>query len=319
MIICLVAAGCSKSDRGPVAAPYTGPPIVVAFICGGENDPFWSAVQAGAEQATKELGSNIDLRWSPPPVADDVDSQMEVFKNAVEQKLDGVIISPSNSDALATVIRNAVNDGMGVVAIDRGLDGAKTAARVSSDHYQSGQIAADRIAESIGEQGNVILLRYQIGNDNMEQRAKGVLEGLRKYKNINIVSSDQRGGPDALTAETKVNELLLIFGEQLAGIVVVDQSNASGTLAALRSAELAGSVRLVAFDPNDDLVKGLDDDSCSGIVLQDPFEMGYLSVLTLVDSLSGKKVDPFVPSATYLMTLETQHELLEKMPEYLSE
>lgn len=316
LIAVLVLPGCSKSNRGPVAEPYTGPPLTLAVVAGESGDPFWGAVQSGANQAARELG-NVEIQWLPPTVQNDVDSQIETLNSAVDRKVDGVVLSPLPSDELATVIRNSVNDGLPVIAINRGLDGAKMAATVSTDHFKTGKIAAVALAESIDEQGDVIVLRYQVGNDNMEERARGVLAGLAEYKKIHVVSSDQRGGGDAASAEIKVDELLLIFGEHTDGIVAVEQSNAVGALHALREVELAGKVKLVAFGPDPELIEALADETCSAIALQDPFRMGYLSVLTLVDTISGKKVDPFIPSGSHLMTSENQGSLFKTMPEYV--
>ena len=176
-------------------------------------------------------------------------------------------------------------------------------------------MAAEAMARAIGEKGNVILLRYLAGSESTEQREEGFLEALQKYPDIKVVSSDQRGGDNTTSAKEKVDQLLQLHGKDLAGIFAVCEPNANGTLESLRNAGLDGKVKFIAFDPSDALIEGLEDGSCSGIVLQDPVEMGYRSVLTIVDSIKGKNAEAFISTGEYCATPENMGE--DRMKELL--
>ena len=141
----------------------------------------------------------------------------------------------------------------------------------------------------LANKGNVILLRYLAGSESTEQREEGFLDGLKDHPNITVVSSDQRGGDNATASKEKVDQLLQLYGDELAGIFAVCEPNANGTLESLRNAGLNKQVKLIAFDPSDALIEALEDGSCSGIVLQDPVQMGYQSVKTLVAAISGQE------------------------------
>ena len=67
-------------------------------------------------------------------------------------------------------------------------------------------------------------------------------------------------------------------------------------------------VKLIAFDPSDALIEALGDGSCSGIVLQDPVEMGYRGVMTIVASINGEKTEPYVSTGEYVATPENMSE-----------
>ncbi len=72
----------------------------------------------------------------------------------------------------------------------------------------------------------------------------------------------------------------------------------------MRNAGLNKQVKLIAFDPSDALIEALEDGSCSGIVLQDPVQMGYQSVKTLVAAIDGKKAEAFISTGEYVATPE---------------
>ena len=304
LLVCLFVVACSEGEGRKSAEPYTGKPLKLAVIPKGTSHEFWKSVRFGAEKAAKELG-NVEIVWRGPVVESDTGSQIEVVKNMITLHVDGIVLAPNQKGGLVDAVQESIDENIPVVIFDSGLEeGPPIAGYVATDNFKGGRVAAEAMAKAIGEKGNVILLRYLAGSESTEQRENGFLEGLSEYENIKVVSSDQRGGDNTTTAKEKVDQLLQLFGDDLAGIFAVCEPNANGTLEALRNAGLAGKVKFIAFDPSDALIEALKDGSCSGIVLQDPVEMGYRGVLTLVDHIKGKKTEPFTSTGEYLATPE---------------
>ena len=305
LITSLAVYGCSQSG---VAPRNTGKAVTLAVIPKGTSHEFWKSVHYGAEKAAKELG-NVEIIWRGPVEESDTGSQIEVVKTMITRQVDGIVLAPNQKGGLVDVVSDAIGEKIPVVIFDSGLDdGPKIASYVATDNFKGGQLAAEAMANAIGKKGNVILLRYLAGSESTEQRENGFLEGLKQYKNIKVVSSDQRGGEKSASAKEKVDQLLQLFGDDLAGIFAVCEPNANGTLEALRNAGLNKKVKFIAFDPSDALVEGLKDGSVSGIVLQDPVQMGYQSVLTMVDHINGKEVEPFVSTGEFVATPENMNE-----------
>jgi len=164
------------------------------------------------------------------------------------------------------------------------------------------------MAEAIGGEGNVILLRYMAGSESTEQREEGFLDEIKNYPDINVVSSDQRGGATTTTAKEKVDQLLQRHSDGLKAIFAVCESNANGALEALRSSGMNEKVTLIAFDPSDALIEGLKDGAVGGIVLQDPVEMGYQSVKTIVAAINGTEAEPYISTGEYVATPENMNQ-----------
>ena len=53
----------------------------------------------------------------------------------------------------------------------------------------------------------------------------------------------------------------------------------------------AGKVKFVGFDASANLVKALGDGLIDGLVVQDPMNMGYLGVKTVVAHIKGERVE----------------------------
>ncbi len=299
---CFSLPGCG-SGKKKVAA-YTGEPLTLAFISNAANDEFWQSLQAGADKVAGEL-TNIEIVWRGPSDLGSRASQSKVIAEIVELGVDGIVLAPAYENGVAQAVEAAIVQGVPVLVIDNGLDDVPNlTAHVGTDHYAAGKLAANEMANAIGDTGNVILLRHLVHNKSAQRREQGFIDGIDRYSKINLVSSDQRGGASGATARAKFNDLLLLFGGNLAGVCAVDGTNAIGTLEALRAADLEGQVKLVTFDPNETLVADLKNGSCSAIVMQDPFETGYQSVLTMVNSIQGKSIEDFDSTGEHSVTSE---------------
>jgi ribose transport system substrate-binding protein len=83
-----------------------------------------------------------------------------------------------------------------------------------------------------------------------------------------------------------------------------NESTTFGMLLALQKAGLAGKVKLVGFDSSEKLQRGLEDGHLSALVLQDPFNIGYVAVKTMVGHLRGEKVETRIDTGATLVTKE---------------
>ena len=107
------------------------------------------------------------------------------------------------------------------------------------------------------------------------------------------------------------------FGSQLQGVFTPNESSTAGMVLALRDAGLAGGkVKLVGFDASTPLQEAMRAGDLQGVVVQDPFNMGYLGVKTLVQSIKGENVEKRVATPIAMITPENMRE--SKMTELLN-
>ncbi|QDS92933.1 D-ribose-binding periplasmic protein precursor [Roseimaritima multifibrata] len=280
----------------------------IAVIPKGTSHEFWKSVHFGAQKAADEAG-NVEIIWRGPVVESDTGSQIETVKNMITMNVDGIVLAPNQKGGLVDAVEESIAEGIPVVIFDSGLDeGPEIISYVATDNYHGGKLAAQQMAKSINEKGNVILLRYLPGSESTEQREEGFLAGLEDFPEIKVVSSDQYAGESATTAKQMADQLLQQHGKDLAGIFAVCEPNANGTLEALRNAGLNGKVKLVAFDTSDALIEAMSDGSCSGVVLQDPIAMGYQAVKAILAELDGKPTEAVINTGEHVATPENMKE-----------
>ena len=278
----------------------------IALVPKGTTHQFWQSVHAGALKAATDLG-DVEILWKGPETEDDTSSQIAVVKNFITSRVDGICLAPNHSEALVDVVAESVAEQIPVVIFDSGLGaGADYVSYVATDNRRGGQMAGERLAESMGHQGKVILLRYKEGSESTEQREEGFLKAMAKEKGIEVLSSDQYAGTTTELAFAKATQLLNKYRDEVTGIFAVCEPNANGTLEALVQTGLAGKVKFVAFDPSDALIRGLGEKTVDGILLQNPYEMGRESVTAIVKKLRGESVEKVISTGEYVATADNQ-------------
>ncbi len=310
--VCLLGpvSGCQGPDdqnaAGGAAGEKSGT-LTIAVIPKGTTHIFWKSVHFGALQAAEEFDAEIE--WRGPARESDRDEQINVVQGFLNKQVDGICLAPLDADALVRPVAEAGRGNVPVVIFDSGLsDSDSYVSYVATDNFLGGQMAADTMATAVGEQGNVVVLRYNKGSESTYQREEGFLEAIAKYPEINVISSDQYAGTTTESAIDKAQQVFNKFGDKINGIFAVCEPNAEGVLQTLRDRKVAGKVSLVAFDSSETLRAGLQDGEVAAIVLQDPVQMGYLSVKTIVEHLRGEKVDSRVDTGVYVATPENRND-----------
>lgn len=303
----LAAVGCGPANNESIEAGRSGKgKLRIGVIPKGTSHQFWRSVHAGAEAAAKELG-NVEVIWKGPETEADTVGQISVVKNFVTNRVDGIVLAPNHSQALVDVVEEAKAEKIPVVIFDSGLaEGTEVTSYVATDNFRGGQLAAQTLAKAMDHKGGVILLRYKEGSESTEQREAGFLDAMKSETDIKMLASDQYAGTTTESALEAATNLLNKYRDEATGIFAVCEPNCNGTLEALVQTGMAGKVKFVAFDSSDSLIKGLSDKSVSGIVLQDPFEMGRRSVLSIVAHLRGEKVEAKINTGEYVATAENQ-------------
>jgi len=102
------------------------------------------------------------------------------------------------------------------------------------------------------------------------------------------------------TAKRTSENLLNRFAEQVQGIFTPNESSTAGMLLALQDINKAGKIAFVGFDNSITFVEEMKKKQLQGIVVQNPFNTGYLGVRTMVESLLGKPVEKRVDTGVTL-------------------
>jgi ribose transport system substrate-binding protein len=299
---CLTLTGCGGSR--------TTYKYRVAVIPKGLTHEFWQSIHRGAVRAGADLkaeqGLAVEVLWDGPRKENEALEQINLIDQKVAMGIQGLVLAPQDSKQMVAPVERAVAEGVKVVIIDSGLDKEALKEKpdlivkyVATNNFNGGRLAAEKLLARLAREGKtepkVVLFRYATGSESTEQREEGFLSYVKevneKKQTVTVVPGDYYAGPTVETAEKEAGPLLARLGaDGVDGIFAVNESSTSGMLNALRKQGLNGKVRLVGFDSSEPLLQAVRDKDVDGLVVQDPYRMGYLGVWILVQALEGYDV-----------------------------
>ena len=284
------ATSASADDGSAATSSCSGKKI--AFVVGAESDPFFKAMKVGATDETAKLGAS--LIWQGDPKEYSPATQIPVVDQVLAQQPDGLVLIPTDPDALQPSVAKAVAAGVVVANVDtRVTDLGQVLTFITGDNTDGGTKAADTIAAAIGYQDGgtykvVVGLTSETATTNVAR-----LEGFKsaiaeKYKGLEIVDvASAQSEPEV--ANTNVNNWLTKYPD-LNAIFAIDGTNGAGAAAALQAKGLAGKVVLVGYDASPDNVKLIKTGVFTALIAQDPATEARQAVDALCAKISGGDV-----------------------------
>ena len=289
-----------------------GRTLTIPVIPKGTSHEFWKSIHAGAIKAQQELAANgqkVNIIWKGPLREDDRTQQIQVVENFIARRVDGIVLAPLDNRALVAPVETAVQARIPVVIIDSALKSRAPVSYIATDNFKGGELGAAHLAKLLNGQGNVILLRYQVGSASTEEREAGFMSEIKKYPGIKVISSDQYAGATRDSAYQAAQNLLNRHGKDVQGVFAPCEPVTVGMLMALRDlGKAGGEVQFVGFDSGTQSVEALKRGDVQGLVVQNPMKMGYLGVMTIVDHLNRKKVPTKVDTGVQVVTRENMDE-----------
>lgn len=270
----LLAAGCSGTGQSSAAGAGGGSGSYgykfTVVTHGAAGDTFWDVVKKGAEKAGSDEGVTVTYRDSN----NDPTKQAQLIDAAVNEKVDGLVVSMANPDALKASIQKAIAAGIPVITINSGQDQSKAFGAIS--HVGQDETIAGRGAGAQFKAAGVthsLCVIQEAGNIGLEQRCQGFREGLGgQVDNIQVENSNPSGAQ--ATIKAKLQSDPSINGVLTLGPVI-------GSVA-IKAADEAGSqVKLATFDLNADVTQAIADGKMLFAVDQQQYTQGYLPIVML--------------------------------------
>jgi ribose transport system substrate-binding protein len=260
----------------------------IEFVAGMVGIPFYTTMECGARDAAKELG--VDLNWQGAPQWD-IALQMPILQAAIERSPDGMVLAPTDPDALISIVDDLVkNKKVPVVTVDGNLNQPVDVQNMRTDNLSAGGLAAEAMATAIGGEGTVLIVALTPGVVGNQQRADGFIKVLKdKYPKITVLPIEYPGSDQNKAAE--VVAAAIQAHPDLKGIYTTHSNAAVGTSSAVIGAGLGGKVKIIAYDADPQQVRDLKSGIYDGLVVQSPYLEGYDSVKLVTQILRGE-VDP---------------------------
>lgn len=259
----------------------------IGVALGDLGNPFYVAMQKGAQEQANKLGNEIEV--NAVSSAFDLNQQTNQIENFTAANTDLIILSAVDKKGIKPAIDRARNAGRVVIAVDSAVD-ADVDAMISSNNTQAGEIACKYISDRLKGQGNVVILNGT-QMDSIVQRVEGCMTSLSKYPGIKIVSKDQNAEGTRDGGLRVMTDLLTTFPKIDAVFATNDQSGVGADLAAKQAKRK--EFFIVGVDGSPDATKAMEDKNgvFFATAAQDPAGMAQKAVEVGNDVIQGKKLE----------------------------
>lgn len=277
----------AATEKPKVETPKTAEITVAGVVF--QEDQFMKLLTLGYQDAAKAAG----VKCLTGNTGNDQAKEAELINTYVGQKVSGLAIAPLNQDSSVAALKKADESGMKISVTNISLTNAPfIVGGYTSDNKNIGQVtgkaAAAFIKEKLGGKGKIAILQYksQLPQQSTD-RVNGFLEEVKKVNPDVQIVADQDAwlqdkavavAGDIITAHPDVN---IIYAANEGGTI--------GATMAVKNAGKASKVFTFGTDASDQLISMLKDKDniLQAITGQDPYNMGYKAMETLIKGLKG--------------------------------
>jgi ribose transport system substrate-binding protein len=212
-----------------------------------------------------------------------------VIEGLIQKKVDGILISCNDADALKDVIDRAMDKGIKVATFDSDSPKSKRLFYAGTDNYGIGVKGAEHMKKLLPNGGKVAILTGVLGAPNLEQRIVGFRDGTKGTK-IEILPV-QTGEDDVQKSVEVVNQFTAA-NKDLAGWFFDGGWPYFADPEALKEVKtfMDKGGKIVCIDTFQPMLKYLKMDMVNVLIGQNYTAMGTIGVEELLKAIKGEKL-----------------------------
>jgi len=269
--------------------------IYIPLISKGFQHQFWQAVKKGADQAASDY--KVKVSFEGPETEQQVDKQIDMLAAALAKKPSAIGLAALDSKAALPLLKKAQAAKIPVIAFDSGVDSTIPLTTTQTDNKAAAAMAADKMAEKIGGEGEVAVIGHDQTSTTGTGRRDGFVDQIKaKYPKIKIVDIQYGGGDQLKSAE--IAKTLLQAHPKLKGIFGTNEGSAIGAGKGLKESKKTGLI-IIGFDSGKAQKDLINSGVIAGAITQNPVGIGYKTVEAAVKALKGETLPKIIDTGFF--------------------
>lgn len=301
-------------QRAPTQVELEKPVEIVLKSIQTNPMDFWDVAERGINEAAKEFG--IEVHTSGPRREKEINRQIRIVEQIIEEEPPLLILAANDYRRLAEPLERAAELGIPVITFDSGVDSSVPISFIATDNLAAGKKAGAKMNRliSANPRKEIAIVSHIRETATAIEREAGVRQALEDQTIIGTWFCDV---DEDIAYEITLE---LLENPDLGGIVGLNEAASLGVARAIEERGLQDMVYAVGFDNAERELFYLEQGILKALVVQRPYNMGYLAVKTAAEYLQGRKVEPFIDTGSILITAENMfrreyQELLFPFPE----
>lgn len=287
------------------------PGTYISIIGKDESSAFWKNVKKGAMQAAEDLNAElgysgsdkIKVTYNAPAKEEDIDEQVNILDEELARYPNVIGIASIDEDACTVQFDLATENGIPVIALDSGNNYPGIQCTVKTDNQDAARTGAYKLADEMGRDGSILLLVHDSKSETGKVRAESFKTEIQdNYPNIQIaetiycdeldklkktiVEETQKDSTEeerAAAVEKMADEDVILYylekHPEIKGLFGTNNVATQLAVSTLKNADEGEAKVVMGFDAGEDQIESLQNGEIAGLVVQNPFGIGYASVV----------------------------------------
>src|SRR5262245_3825922 len=259
----------------------------VALVVKNLGNGFFEAARDGGQEAAKELGG-VELIYTGPtkPTAE---GQVEIINTLIAQKVDAIVISANDPDALVPVCKKAAQRGITVLSFDSGVAKAGRAFQINpSNPDLIGLKQLQMAAKTIGGKGEIAILSATAQATNQNKWIQVMKDDLKKPEFAGLKLVDVVYGDDQ--SDKSYREAIGLFRKHpdLKAIIAPTTVGITAAAKAVTDQKLVGKVFVTGLGLPSEMAGHVRSGAVDTFAIWNPIDLGYTAVYAAHQILTKK-------------------------------
>ena len=270
----------------------------IAVVLKSTRDDFWTTVRSGIEDGVKALNEKMGytgdhqntVSFDGPADDTDGEKQSDLIDTVLSENPSILCIAAIDRQSCEAQLEMAAENDIPVIMIDSGVENGPISALCATDNYGAGAEAAKKLAEAVGDDGQIAVMTHTESAQTSQDREKGFTDEITKnHPNIEIVNISHEN--EDFTMEKMADAVFTLYPD-VEGYFC---TNEAASEAVLSAADAAGKeLAIVGFDSGEVQRSAVENGTQTGFIAQNPYGMGYAAVIAGVRADLGLDVDTFI-------------------------
>lgn len=285
------------------------PGTYISIIGKDSNSSYWKEIKRGVNQAAEDLNKELGYKgddkvkvvYSAPTNGEEIDEQVNILDEELARYPDALGIASIDEQACKVQFDLATENSIPLIALDSGNTYSGLQCTVKTDNAEAARTGAYKLCDEIEDSGEIILLVHDSESSTSKERESSfkqeIAEGHPEVKIVETIYLDEMADMKKKIVEEKNKnkketakeitvesltdaDVIQYYLDKHANVKGCFGTNAAATQLAVSVSESAEQeLMIVGFDAGKEQMEALEAGIIKGLVVQNPFGIGYASVI----------------------------------------
>ncbi|WP_297780887.1 ABC transporter substrate-binding protein [Blautia sp.] len=269
----------------------------IAVVVKNTKTGFWKNVKKGMDDAVEDLNEKmgykgedkIKISFEGPGNETDVESQINIIDAVLSENPSILCLAAIDMESCQPQAEEATLNGIPVVVLDSGVQSEQVNAVCATDNYAAGTEAAKKMAEALGEKGQIAIMAHVETSESSQKRVAGFTDEMKNHPEIEIVNISYENEE---TSMSELAEAVLKLYPEVKGYYCTNEIATNNVLDIVNTSDK--EVKVIGFDSGEKQIKAVKNGVELGMFAQNPYGMGYATIVAGVRADQGLENDTFI-------------------------